>query len=166
MNKFERIVFVVGMSLVVFGLLVLFEDGKVYPGKFSTQQSAVVSSGPVSPVMKGPELPVYDIILFNKGKAGIDQLDLSLTKDQEEEIRLGLRQDGSEISCNLQGKRPDLVFWGQRAGLKHPDSMSVYSRERMIYLGNYLEAWKVQAQGGLLTCYTLNEKTTKLLMSL
>ncbi|MEH6629629.1 MAG: hypothetical protein V7776_02315 [Halopseudomonas aestusnigri] len=166
MDKFERFVFVVGMGLVVLGLMVLFEDAQGHPNKYPFQTSSALSAYEGSIKPKGPELPAYDIILYSRGDAGRDQFDLSVSQQQEELIRLGLRQGGSEVSCDLQGKRPDRVFWGQRGGQEHPDSLSVYSTERLIYLGNYLEAWKVQAQGGFLVCYRLTEQTTKLLMSL
>lgn len=166
MDKFERLVFVVGMGLVVLGLMVLFEDAQGHPNKYPFQQSTALSTYEGSIKPKGPELPAYDIILYNRGDVGRDQFDLSVSQQQDELIRLGLRQGGSEVSCDLQGKRPDRVFWGQRGGQEYPDSLSVYSNERLIYLGNYLEAWKVQAQGGFLVCYRLTEQTTKLLMSL
>ena len=170
MDKFERLVFVVGMSLVVLGLVVLFEDAQGHPTSYSFQQSTMLSSvkdrSADEGKLDGPELPDYDIILFNRGDSSGNQVDLSVDAQQEEMIRLGLRQGGGEVSCDLEGKRPDRVFWGQRSGQEHPDSLSVYSKERLIYLGNYLEAWKVQAQGGFLVCYRLPEQTAKLLMSL
>ncbi|MFD2204708.1 hypothetical protein [Kiloniella antarctica] len=170
MDKFERLVFVIGMSLVVLGLMVLFEDAQGHSNQYSFQQSAILSSMKGGQADKrklsGPELPAYDIILFNRGDVSGEQVDLSVSSQQEEMIRLGLRQAGSEVPCDLEGKRPDRVFWGQRSGQKHPDSLSVYSKERLIYLGNYLEAWKIQAQGGFLVCYRLPEQTAKLLMSL
>ncbi|WP_419903258.1 hypothetical protein [Kiloniella sp.] len=166
MDTIERVVFVVGMSLVIIGLVVLFEDAQGHPNKYPVQQSTALLTVPTDSRLLGPELPDYDIILFNRGGEGIDQLDRSLSQRQEKAIRLGLSHSESSEYCDLQGKRPDLVFWGQRGDQEHPDSLSVYSKERLLYLGNYLEAWKVQAQGGLLVCYRLTEQTTKLLRSL
>ncbi|WP_020590627.1 hypothetical protein [Kiloniella laminariae] len=158
----EKLLFVLAMSLVVFGLMQLFSPS----GKPLQKQGEVVMASRSLVEALGPELPAYDIILFNDAGQEEGQLDRSLSGLQQEALRAGLYQNGAETVCDLQGKRPDKVLWGQRAGLEHPDSLSVYISEKLIYLGNYLEAWKIQAQGGTVNCHVLDEATARLLAEL
>ncbi|MCZ4281365.1 hypothetical protein O4H49_11290 [Kiloniella laminariae] len=158
----EKLLFILAMSLVVFGLIRLFSP----VGEPLQNQGVSVVGASSLAVARGPELPAYDIILFNDAGQEGGLLDRSLSGLQQEALRLGLHQNGIETACDLQGKRPDKVLWGQLAGLEHPDSLSVYVAEKLIYLGNYLEAWKIQAQGGTVNCYVLDEATTRLLAEL
>ena len=166
MDKFERIGFVLGMSLIVIGLMTLF-DGDLGHSKLHFNRSGdIPADGGVVNSSAGLVLPDYDIILINDVNHGNGLLDLSLSRKQEEDIRRGLRLSEVETACDLQGKRPDRILWGQKANQDNMDSLSVYTAEKLVYLGSYLDAWKIQAQGGSLTCYSMNDQTAKLLTEL
>ncbi|WP_421783271.1 hypothetical protein [Kiloniella litopenaei] len=166
MDRMERIGFLIGMGLIVLGLLTLFDGTNEHSElRSKTDGSELLSENNDSNGL-GPVLPDYDIILVNSAEASNDSPAQSLSRQQEKIIRLALKTGGTGTPCDLQGKRPDRVLWGQRGNQKHLDSLSVFSDEKLIYLGSYLEAWKIHATGGTVTCYSLNDQAAKILTEL
>ncbi|WP_085902475.1 hypothetical protein [Kiloniella majae] len=164
MDKMERIGLFIGMGLIVLGLVTLF-DGTNEHSELKSNRSELLSEN-TGTKTSGPVLPDYDIILVNSAGIVGDSPAQSLSRQQEKIIRLALKTGGTGAPCDLQGKRPDRVLWGQRGSQKHLDSLSVFSDEKLIYLGSYLEAWKIQATGGTVTCYSLNDQAAKILTEL
>ncbi|WP_157845927.1 hypothetical protein [Kiloniella litopenaei] len=166
MDRMERLGLVIGMGLIVLGLVTLFDGTSDHSDLKSKTNRPELLSENTGANTAGPVLPDYDIILVNsEGTAG-DSPAQSLSRQQEKIIRLALKTGGKGAPCDLQGKRPDRVLWGQRGSQKHLDSLSIFSEEKLIYIGSYLEAWKIQATGGTVTCYNLNDQAAKILTEL
>ncbi|KLN62597.1 hypothetical protein WH96_03780 [Kiloniella spongiae] len=166
MDRMERIGLFIGMGLIVLGLVTLFDGTNEHSDlKSKTNRSELLSNN-TGEKTSGPVLPDYDIILVNSAGVSSGSPAQSLSRQQEKVIRLALKTGGTGSPCDLQGKRPDRVLWGQRGNQKHLDSLSVFSDEKLIYLGSYLEAWKIQATGGTVTCYSLNDQAAKILTEL
>ncbi|WP_162938222.1 hypothetical protein [Kiloniella sp. EL199] len=166
MDRMERIGLFIGMGLIVLGLVTLFDGTNDHSDLKSKANRSELLSDNTGTKTSGPILPDYDIILVNSAGVSGGSPAQSLSRQQEEVIRLALKTGGRGTPCDLQGKRPDRVLWGQRGNQKHLDSLSVFSDEKLIYLGSYLEAWKIHATGGTVTCYSLNDQAAKILTEL